>query len=157
MPKINKAKPKSIISEVLDRKHDESVKDSKRISNFKISFQYLDSSQKYASSLKDWQSCGLLSCAIETLRGFCSKPLLDSLDGDKFTIYGGFPSEKNTLYIKPAHVPDDANWARIHVNGPSVIVGHVVNDTFYVVFLDKTHKFWLTQKDKEKYKNNKRK
>jgi hypothetical protein len=56
------------------------------------------------------------------------------------------------MYEYPKNVPEDAHWARIHVNGPAVIIGHIVNDTFYVVFLDKTHKFWLTEKDRQRLK-----
>lgn len=44
-----------------------SVNDSERTSNFKLSFQYLDTTQKYGSSFKDWQKAGLLSKALETL------------------------------------------------------------------------------------------
>ena len=40
-----------------------SVQDTTKTQNFKISFQYLDTSQKYASSFKDWQKAGLLSSA----------------------------------------------------------------------------------------------
>lgn len=125
----------------------QSVNDASRTSNFKISFQYLDTTQKYGSSLKDWQRVGLLSYAMETLCGYCRSPLLGQVDGDKFAIYGSFPPEGKTKFEYPPHVPEDANWARIHVNGPAVIVGHIVRDTFYVVFLDKTHKFWLTKRE----------
>lgn len=123
-----------------------SVNDIGRTANFKLSFQYLDTSQKYASSFKDWQRIGLLSRAMETLHGYCCSPLMEQVDGDKFTIYGSFPPKDKTLFEYPQHVPEDANWARIHVNGSAVVVGHIVGDTFYVVFLDKTHKFWLTRK-----------
>ena len=124
-----------------------SVKDADRNANFKLSFQYLDTSQKYASSFKDWQKVGLLSHAMETLCGYCCSPLMKQVDGDKFTIYGSFPPKEKTKFEYPKHVPEDANWARIHINGSSVIIGHIVNDTFYVVFLDKTHKFWLTKRE----------
>lgn len=125
-----------------------SVKDKERICNFKVSFQYLDTTQEYGSSFKDWQKVGLLSKAMETLQGYCYKPLLEQLDGDKFTVYGDFPAKGNTKFKYPKNVPQDAKWARIHINGAAVIIGHIVNDTFYVVFLDKTHKFYLTKKAK---------
>lgn len=48
-------------------KNKQSVNDSYRASNFKLSFQYLDTTQKYGSSFKDWQQAGLLSHAMETL------------------------------------------------------------------------------------------
>jgi len=127
----------------------DSVRDTRRTCNFKVSFQYLDTAQKYGSSFKDWQKAGLLSKAMDTLRGYCRRPLVEQLDGDKFTTYSGFPAKGDTLFEYPQNVPLDANWARIHVTGAAVLIGHIVNDTFYVVFLDKTHKFYLTKKNKE--------
>jgi hypothetical protein len=114
--------------------------------NLKFSFQYLDTTQKFGSSFKDWQKVGLLSKMLELIQGYCCRPVLEQVDGQKFTIYGDFPSSEKTLFKFPKMVPEDANWGRIHVTGPAVIVGHVVEDTFYVVFLDKTHKFYLTKK-----------
>ncbi len=136
-------KVKSPISAV---KKKSSVKDPERMGNFKLSFQYLDTTQKFGSTFRDWQNGGLLSKAMETLQGYCCSPLRSSIDGDKFTIYGDYPPTDKTDFKYPPNVPEDAHWARIHVNGKSVIVGHVVNDTFYVVFLDKTHHFYLTKK-----------
>ena len=123
-----------------------SVSDTERNSRFKVSFQYLDTTQKYGSSFRDWQKCGLLSKALEVLQGYCCSPLQQQLDGKKFAMYPSFPSAEKTEFTYPKNVPEDAHWARIHVNGPAVMVGHIVNDTFYVVFLDKTHKFFLTKK-----------
>lgn len=123
-----------------------SVSDSDRTCGFKVSFQYLDTTQKYGSSFKDWQKCGLLSKALDVLQGYCCSPLRAQIDGVKFSIYDSFPPEDKTLFQFPKNVPEDAHWARIHVTGPAVLIGHVVNDTFYVVFLDKTHKFYLTKK-----------
>lgn len=123
-----------------------SVNDKDRASNFKLSFQYLDTTQKFGSSFKDWQKAGLLSSALETLQGYCCSPLRQQIDGDKFTIYDSFPPKERTLFEFPKNVPEDASWARIHINGLSVIIGHVVGDTFYIVFLDRTHKFYLTSK-----------
>jgi len=124
----------------------ESVTDDGRNSNFKVSFQYLDTTQKFGSGFKDWQNCGLLSKAMEVLQGYCCSPLRSQIDGDKFSIYNDFPPKEKTMFTFPKNVPEDAHWARIHITGPAVIIGHIVNDTFYVVFLDKTHKFYLTKR-----------
>lgn len=147
--KIIKKRGASILKEI---EKPRSVNDVERTANFKLSFQDLDTSQKYGSGFRDWQKVGLLSLAMDTLRGFCCSPLRVQVDGDKFAIYNSFPSENTTMFEYPKNVPEDAHWARIHVNGPAVIVGHIVNDTFYVVFLDKTHKFWLTEKDRQRLK-----
>jgi hypothetical protein len=114
--------------------------------NFKVSFQYLDTTQAYGCGWKDWQANGLLSKAMETLEGFCKSPLLSQIGSDKFKKYGNFPDPDKTKFDYPYHVPRDACWARIHINGPAVLAGHIHRDTFYVVFLDRTHKFSLTKR-----------
>lgn len=143
-PKFSKRKDETTIkTSFLGKKNNQ-----EDVENFKVSFQYLDTTQKYGSGFKDWQACGLLSKMMETLHGYSHKPLTQQYDSDKFSLYGGFPKESQTLFSYPPSVPPDAHWARIHVTGQAVIVGHVVGNTFYVVFLDKTHKFWLTKKNK---------
>lgn len=136
-----KASDRSTI--VLDRT---SVKNAERIGNFKLSLSYFDPSQRFASGFRDWQKVGLLSKAMETIQGFCNRPLRQQVDGTKFAIYGAFPPKDVTEFDYPSHVPEDAEWARIHVTGKAVLIGHIVNDTFYLVFLDRSHKFWPSKK-----------
>lgn len=140
---MGKFKPSTKSSIQLDRG---SVSDNAKTENFKISLAYFDSDPYYASGFKDWQKDGLLSKALETLQGYCKSPLRQQIDGDKFSVYKSFPPPDKTRFEYPKHVPEDAEWARIHINGPAVLIGHIVGDTFYLVFLDKTHKFWLTKK-----------
>lgn len=136
-------KPKQQASLRLDKA---SVQNQEKVENFKVSFQYFDPHPFYASGFKDWQKDGLLSKALETLHGYSHKPLMEQVDGDKFAIYKSFPPPEKTMFEYPRHVPEDAQWARIHVNGPAVLIGHIVRNTFYLVFLDKTHKFWLSKR-----------
>lgn len=143
MARFKKDKPKSVITDTLKNKR--SVHD--KTDNFKVSFQHLDTSQKYGSSFRDLQKCGLLSKMLECFQGYCCRPLLEQVDKNKFTIYGNFPTKDKTKFYFPTNVPPDANWARIHITGPFVVIGHIVEDTFYVIFLDKTHKFWLTKRE----------
>lgn len=144
--RINKEKPKSIIVTTLENKKENSVHNKNTKGNFKVSFAHLDKTQKFGSGYKDWQNIGLLSKMFETLQGYCCRPLLDQIDNKKFTVYGDFPAKDYTEFNYPEHVPEDANWARIHINGVSIIAGHIVDDTFYLVFLDKTHSFYLTKR-----------
>jgi hypothetical protein len=139
---LKKQKPKGEISSLLQNKPK-----TTSVSNFKVSFSDVDSTQKYGSGFKDWQKEGLLSQALERLTGMCKRPLLVQVNGDTFSIYGDWPPRDRCLFDLPAHVTEDAKWARIHINGRSVIIGHVIDDTFYVVFLDKSHAFYLTGND----------
>lgn len=143
---FQKSKKASIITKSLEEKKAISIKNTEIKGNFKISLSHLDKEQKFGSGYADWQKAGLLSKFFETFQGYCCRPLLSQVDGDKFTIYGDFPKKDYTEFKYPEHVPEDANWARIHINGVSVVAGHIVEDTFYVVFLDKTHSFYLTKK-----------
>jgi len=137
---FNKPKGKSIIEEALERKERKNA-----AGNFTVSFEHYDCSQKYGSSFLDWQNVGLLSYTLELLHGYCKRPLREQVDGKKFTIYGDFPPEGKTLFVCPKMIPVDAEWARIHINNKTILVGHIIGNTFYVVFLDKTHKFWMTK------------
>ncbi len=144
---FSKNKPTSQIVETLNKKQVFTKNE-----NFKVSFQYLDTTQKFGSSFRDWQKCGLLSKMLETLQGYCNKPLTSQFDGYNFKAYDGFPQADFTMFKCPANIPEDAHWARIHILNKTVVVGHYVGNTFFVVFLDKTHKFYLTKKDRNNLK-----
>jgi hypothetical protein len=142
-----KQKDKSVIKSLLADKQSDIDNTSQ---NLKFSFEDYCPKQQYASTFLHWQNVGLLSKALETLHGYSSSPITYDTTG-KCTLYNDFPKSDETLFDYPKHVTPDASWVRIHVTGPSVIIGHVVRNTFYVVFLDKTHKFFLTKKVREKH------
>lgn len=58
--------------------------------------------------------------------------------------YGYFPPKSN--FKHPKHVPEDVSWASLHLCGRACLGGHIVENIFYVVFLDKDHEFWITEK-----------
>lgn len=106
------------------------------------SFRHLDESQ--GDTIKDWQSKGILAEAFATLRDYSSNTISEAL-GAKFKIYGDFPPKEKTDFSHPRHVPPDAQWASMHVTGRVCIAGHVVNSTFFIVFLDSEHRFWISK------------
>lgn len=110
---------------------------------FHISFKHLDKNQ--GQSFHNWQKEGILADALDTLYNY-SHNSISSQIGKKFTCYGDFPPKEKTEFYHPPHVPDDAEWARIHVNNLQIIAGHIFKNTFYVVFLDKDHKFYISEK-----------
>lgn len=110
---------------------------------FVISLQHLDKQQ--GDRISDWDEQAILARAIETLKGYSHAALRMQAVNEKFTIYGDFPPAGRTDFSHPAHVPEDAEWARIHVTGKQCIVGHVVQNTFYIVFLDGNHSFWKSE------------
>jgi len=74
-----------------------------------------------------------------------------------FVKYESFPI--NTDFTKPQHIPHQAVWSRFHIENKVRLIGFVIPDeyndkihqgtskrfdtnTFYVVFLDKEHRFY---------------
>ena len=66
-------------------------------------------------------------------------------------IYGEFP--RNTDFKYPKHVPNGVRWARFRMESAMRLVGFFVSedsaenqslstDVFYIVFLDKDHRFY---------------
>lgn len=122
---------------VIDKPTLKDLTESKRMV---FSFEHFDNAQ--SETFAKWEEDGKLAKAVDRLREY-SKKTVSQTDGE-YTIYGGFPPKSD--FTHPSHVPEDANWARIHVDGLHVIAGHVVSRVFYVVFLDSNHRFWITEK-----------
>lgn len=135
---------KSIIKQAAERKLEESVQALADDDCFLLSMKHLDQNQ--GDTLYDWQASGILAHAIEVLSNYCKGSLKSQVDKKKFTIYGDFPPSDKTEFTHPDHVPEDAEWARIHTTGVRCLIGHIVSNTFYLVFLDAEHKFWISEK-----------
>jgi hypothetical protein len=110
-----------------------------------IVYSFLHFCKNQGATFEDWEKEGKLREAFEMLENY-SKRRIDNTD-KTYTTYGKFPP--NSDFTHPSNVPKDACWARIHVNGNHVIGGHVVENIFYIVFLDSNHKFWITKQDLE--------
>lgn len=132
---------KSIIREALERT--KTVNDLETDDCLVISLKHLDREQ--GDNLHNWDSKNILARAVETLAGYCHSSLRSQATTKKFTIYPGFPPKEKTNFFHPKHVPEDAEWARIHVTGEQCVVGHVVKNTFYIVFLDPLHGFYISE------------
>jgi hypothetical protein len=140
IPKIKKHQKESFIKQTLAAKSSVDFLDEDEC--FKISLRHLDKIQ--GQTLSEWQDAFILADAVETLGNLCHRPL-KSQQSSTFTIYGNFPPRDKTEFFHPIHVPEDAEWARIHVKGKTCLIGHVVKNTFYLVFLDAEHRFWISE------------
>lgn len=108
-----------------------------------------------------------LAKLLESLRDFSRLPLNHwrsaPVKGGMpiLSIYSNFPNK--TKFECPPHIPHQAQWGRFRLGSAVRLVGFVVPDayrtqvhqrtgelfdcnTFYVVFLDANHQFYLTEK-----------
>ncbi|TVO35091.1 hypothetical protein [Vibrio algivorus] len=127
----------------------------------KFNFSYFCHDQTVAQNFPDWTE-GQLHKLLDKLVQY-SKEKLDYWEHEQIgrgnskgrrqtvlEVYGDFPSHSE--FIHPRHVPIDACWARFRLENSVRLIGFVIpeigsNDiydknTFYVVFLDKDHKFY---------------
>ena len=150
------------------------IEGSNIASKCKFNFSFLDQNQAAGQALKEWaESTGshsLLSLN-EKLKHYSDFSLLHwtrETTGNGLhvlEVYGDFPRKSD--FKEPRHIPGDVEWARFRLAAkvrligfivPSKLDGKIIEDgrvshrldsnTFYIVFLDKDHKFYLTTKEK---------
>ncbi|MFR9668995.1 MAG: hypothetical protein SNJ33_04495 [Rikenellaceae bacterium] len=140
--KSPKHKQLSIINKAIEQQKNKSVQDLSGNDYFVISFLHFDKMQ--SDSFESWENNSMLSKCLDVLANYSCDKLTSQIGGDKFTKYNSFPP--NSAFQHPSHVPEDAEWARIHINGVHIVAGHIVKNVFYVVFLDSKHQFWKMKK-----------
>ena len=133
-------------------------------SRCKFNFSYFevqDAGQNFSDLEKE-----ALSALFEKLKAYSEQPLeywrnkAVGKSGTVFTTYGKFPSRSD--FKHPKHVPHQAEWGRFRIDWSSRLCGFTVpksydrkihqgnggifcSNTFYVVFLDKEHKFYKSE------------
>lgn len=139
----------------------------------KFNFDYFDSSQSAGQAFRDW-SYDRLYKLNDKLKEFSKYPLEHwktvKIGGGSekskrkrqhvFEVYDKFPV--NSDFVHPKHVPHEILWARFRLGNEARLIGFVLPkefenkphpgtgkmfdcNTFYVVFLDKDHRFYKTK------------
>ena len=126
-----------------------------------FSFKYFDASQEAGQNFKDWNDKQKQEL-LEKLRDYSRESKQYWLNqrvgagGMKIlAVYGEFPT--NTDFEYPKHVPEKVQWARFRMESAMRLVGFFVSedvtkklqlssDIFYIVFLDKDHRFYKMEK-----------
>lgn len=130
----------------------------------KFNFKFFDAEQEHGSSFDDLTNEDAKKL-LKKIVSFSGKSLnewaTENAGGNGLTVYaryGDFP--KPSGFKHPPHVPHEAVWGRFRLGNKYRLVGFVIPDslnmvckesycyeknTFYVVFIDKEHKFYLTE------------
>lgn len=124
------------------RGHRSAVEPQKIIISF--CFSKIDKTQ--GQTIEEWEQLGLLSTFIIKTQQISNMEYQQALAQQLIKQYTkvGFP--ENSEFIEPRHVTP-TYWAVIHItqNSKEVVVGYLdENNVFYIIFLDKEHKFWPT-------------
>lgn len=110
-----------------------------------ISFCFSKMDKTQGETIELWERLGLLSTFIARTQQISNIEYQQVLAEQLIKQYTkvGFP--ENSEFKEPKHVNPNY-WAVIHItpNSKEVVVGYLENNIFYIVFLDKEHKFWPT-------------
>ncbi|MBK7128087.1 MAG: hypothetical protein IPM74_13340 [Crocinitomicaceae bacterium] len=96
---------------------------------------------------KEWETLGLLSQLYIRMKQ-CGQLSIHQIKQNKWIKeYHKVTFPPKSGFKEPKHVTG-VTWAVMHItnNSKEVVVGFVENDIFYIVFFDKEHKFWPTEK-----------
>lgn len=114
-----------------------------------ISFKDFDGTQprKQPQDFKDWQEESILIEFLDRLPYLCELTMQEAKDREMIAEYGKFPEAEG--YKIPKNLKDkELRWAVLKkLTGQKVrVAGHIIDNIFYIVFLDKNHKFWPVEK-----------
>lgn len=115
-----------------------------------ISFKYFQDINTYpAQSLSQWEADGMLPAMLRSLM-FITQENITRLRivHKKLSLYGNFPSKKVNEFQLPSSLNGNENWGTIRNIGGQIprIAGFLRDNIFYIVYLDKRHKFYKSEK-----------
>ena len=109
-----------------------------------LSFRDYDRNQ--GESFKEWEDEKLLALAVSKLQSVCELTRIAAIQQQIIKEYpkGEFPP--NSDFYHPRHIPNDIAWCSMHIQGKERVIGYFEDNIFNIVFLDKDHRFWITEK-----------
>ncbi|EMC1042087.1 TPA: hypothetical protein SMF68_000328 [Serratia marcescens] len=132
----------------------------------KFNFSFFDANQEVGQDFSDWTHDEILKL-IDKMKHYTSETLEywrnSRCGAGGLTIYENYKSfPARSDFIHPKHIPHDVEWARFRLENMVRLIGFVIpsnlhqkvdektghcydSNTFYVVFLDRAHRFYLSE------------
>ena len=109
-----------------------------------IVFSLKDFDINQGQKFEEWENESILSNLLTRLRQISSYSIEEAISQKVVNTYDNFP--ENSDFYHPKHIPEGVRWGTISVKGKERIVGYIAENVFYIVFLDKDHRFWISEK-----------
>jgi hypothetical protein len=141
----NKFNPNEILERSRNTREERKVKED--LPKMVFSFKDFDIRQiPPGQSFDEWQEEGLLSNMVQKFRHICGLNIIEAQQQKVLKIYNEFPEKSD--FKHPQYISEGVKWAVImDIKGQKGrVAGHIIDNTFYVVFLDKEHRFYITEK-----------
>jgi hypothetical protein len=97
-------------------------------------------------TFKEWEEKGLLSDLMTKLVELSVMNRVQAGQNKCIEMYDSFPP--NSDFHIPKYILGEVKWGTIQDIGGQKhrVAGYMIDNVFYVVFLDKDHKFWKMKK-----------
>lgn len=114
-----------------------------------FSFRYFQNYDKEpVQSLNSWQDENRLLDMLESLKYISQNHITKLRTDEKLALYGSFPDSKVNDFPLPNQFNGTENWGTLrNIGGQQVrIAGFLRDNIFYIVYLDKEHRFYKSNK-----------
>jgi len=108
-----------------------------------ITFSFSKYIKGEGETFEGWEELGLLKQLILRLKYLGQYSALTVRQNKWIKEYHKVDFPPNSKFTKPKHI-QNVTWAVIHITPTSkeVVAGYIEDEVFYIIFLDKDHKFW---------------
>lgn len=110
-----------------------------------ITFSFSRHIKGNGETYEEWSTLGLLGPLCRRMQMLGQHSVFVVKQKQWIKDYNSFPPHSE--FDEPTHI-SNVTWSVMHITDTSkeVVVGFIEDDVFYIVFLDKDHKFWPTTK-----------
>lgn len=115
---------------------------------YSISFKYFkDTDKTPAQSISTWKDEDKILDMLLALKYISSNNATVVQTTEKLTLYAEYPSKEKNEFPLPEGLPSGIRWGTIQNIGgqKSRIAGFLKDNIFYLVYLDRDHRFWITK------------
>ncbi|NOX88348.1 MAG: hypothetical protein GXO77_04920 [Calditrichaeota bacterium] len=109
-----------------------------------VVFSLKDFDINQGQTFEKWEQERILANLLTRLRQLSMFSVEEAIQRQIIKPYDAFP--QNSEFCHPKHIPEGVRWATIRIKGKERIAGYIDENVFYIVFLDKDHKFWISKK-----------
>ena len=109
-----------------------------------IVFSFAHFDQNQGQSFKEWEEGKILAKMNTRLREISNFSVIEAKTNGILKEYGQFP--ENTEFNFPRYLHPGVSWASLRIAGKERVAGYLEDNVFYIVFLDKDHRFWISEK-----------
>jgi hypothetical protein len=109
-----------------------------------FSLKHFDINQ--GQSFEVWEKKNILAKLMTIMRELSSLTIIEAINKAIIKKYGEFPPNGKTEFVFPIYLHPRVCWATLHIAAKERVAGYIEDNIFYIVFLDKDHRFWISEK-----------